>query len=95
MHVRFLICVDFDDHRIDCFSDISTSLFGEKLKEQVEERLLFYEQGAPPRKNSEAMKVIPCAITLTAVSKTLKDTGRPSREDPSETIPLEILWGVN
>lgn len=52
-------------HRIDCFSDVSTSLFGEKLKEQVEERLLFYEQGAAPRKNSEAMKVCACALTLT------------------------------
>merc|ERR1719444_499884 len=32
--------------RIDCFSENSTSIFGEKLREQVEERLKFYETGA-------------------------------------------------
>eukprot|EP00884_Botryococcus_braunii_P017528 jgi/Botrbrau1/4459/Bobra.0348s0044.2 len=44
--------------RIDCFSEVSTSLFGEKLKEQVEERLSFYDQGTAPRKNSDAMMVV-------------------------------------
>jgi hypothetical protein len=44
--------------RIDCFSEVHTSLFGEKLKEQVEERLMFYDQGKAPGKNSEAMKVV-------------------------------------
>ncbi len=43
--------------RIDCFMDISTSAFGEKLKEQVEERLRFYEEGIAPTKNSTAMHV--------------------------------------
>jgi nucleolar protein 56 len=41
--------------RIDCFQDVATSKFGEILKEQVEERLRFYEDGVKPRKNSEAM----------------------------------------
>lgn len=41
--------------RIDCFSDIQTPLFGEKMKEQVEERLSFYEQGTAPRKNIDVM----------------------------------------
>ena len=30
--------------------------FGEKLKEQVEERLTFFETGATPRKNIDVMK---------------------------------------
>ncbi len=43
--------------RIDCFSDVATSAFGEKLKEQVEERLRFYEEGIAPRKNIAVMQV--------------------------------------
>ncbi|KAF6284624.1 NOP56 ribonucleoprotein [Rhinolophus ferrumequinum] len=42
--------------RIDCFSEVPTSVFGEKLREQVEERLSFYETGDIPRKNLEVMK---------------------------------------
>lgn len=41
--------------RIDCFTDTPTSLFGELLKEQVEERLKFYEEGTTPRKNGDVM----------------------------------------
>ncbi|XP_068224518.1 nucleolar protein 56, partial [Palaemon carinicauda] len=41
--------------RIDCFSENLTSVFGEKLKDQVEERLKFYETGDIPRKNIEVM----------------------------------------
>lgn len=42
--------------RIDCFSEIPTSVFGDKLREQVEERLSFYETGELPRKNVDVMK---------------------------------------
>merc|ERR1711972_1056171 len=42
--------------RIDCFSDACTKLFGEKLKEQVEDRLKFYDTGDLPKKNVDAMK---------------------------------------
>jgi len=41
--------------RIDAFSEESTSVFGAKLKEQVEDRLKFYETGDLPRKNVEVM----------------------------------------
>ncbi|CAM6046485.1 unnamed protein product [Sphagnum compactum] len=42
--------------RIDCFSETNSSAFGEKLKEQVEERLDFYDKGIAPRKNIDVMK---------------------------------------
>merc|ERR1712115_256615 len=42
--------------RIDCFSDESTIVFGEKLKDQVEERLAFLTEGTTPRKNIEVMQ---------------------------------------
>merc|ERR1712119_93722 len=41
--------------RIDAFSDESTTVFGSKLKEQVEDRLKFYETGDLPRKNVDVM----------------------------------------
>ncbi|CAN6295092.1 unnamed protein product [Urochloa humidicola] len=42
--------------RIDCYSEASTSVFGQKLREQVEERLEFYDKGVAPRKNLDVMK---------------------------------------
>jgi len=41
--------------RIDAFSEDATTVFGSKLKEQVEERLKFYETGDLPRKNVDVM----------------------------------------
>ncbi|XVF54657.1 hypothetical protein PTKIN_Ptkin05aG0198900 [Pterospermum kingtungense] len=42
--------------RIDCFAERGTTIFGEKLREQVEERLEFYDKGVAPRKNIDVMK---------------------------------------
>lgn len=42
--------------RIDCFADMPTKVFGEKLRQQVEDRLKFYETGEVPKKNIEVMK---------------------------------------
>ncbi|GAA5940881.1 snoRNP complex protein NOP56 [Sporobolomyces koalae] len=42
--------------RIDCFADTPSTKFGEVLRNQVEERLSFYESGSNPTKNADAMK---------------------------------------
>merc|ERR1712039_296317 len=42
--------------RIDCFSETPTSIYGQKLKTQVEDRLKFYEAGDLPKKNLEVMQ---------------------------------------
>lgn len=42
--------------RIDCFTDEPSDLFGSKLKEQVEERLVYYETKELPKKNIDAMR---------------------------------------
>lgn len=42
--------------RIDCFAEQPTQIFGQKLKQQVEDRLKFYETGDIPKKNIEVMK---------------------------------------
>lgn len=41
--------------RIDAFSNVVTSKYGEAMNKQVEERLNFYATGATPRKNIEVM----------------------------------------
>ena len=37
-------------------TEVNTNAFGEKLREQVEERLEFYDKGIAPRKNIDVMK---------------------------------------
>merc|ERR1719284_1378132 len=49
--------------RIDCFSDIATCIFGEKMKDQVEERLSYLSEGTTPRKNLEVMQEAIKAVT--------------------------------
>merc|ERR1712001_364563 len=41
--------------RIDCFAEHATNIFGSKLKEQVEDRLKFFETGEIPKKNMDVM----------------------------------------
>jgi nucleolar protein 56 len=44
--------------RIDSFSEEPSRLYGEKLRDQVEERLKFYETGAAPRRNLDVMEEV-------------------------------------
>lgn len=44
--------------RIDSFADEPSNVYGQKLREQVEERLKFYETGAAPRKNIDVMEEV-------------------------------------
>jgi len=41
--------------RIDCFADVPTNVFGDVLKNQVEDRLKFYDSGSLPPKNADVM----------------------------------------
>ncbi|CCL99748.1 uncharacterized protein FIBRA_01770 [Fibroporia radiculosa] len=44
--------------RIDCYSDKPSPMFGEALRQQVEERLNFFETGASPSKNADAIRKV-------------------------------------
>merc|ERR1719296_695497 len=44
--------------RIDSFADEPSNAYGVKLRDQVEERLKFYETGAAPRKNIDVMEEV-------------------------------------
>lgn len=48
--------------RIDAFSDVPTTKFGEVLRSQVEERLDFYANGTAPTKNADAMVSLNCLV---------------------------------
>lgn len=41
--------------RIDCFAEVPTNVFGDILKNQVEDRLKFYDSGTLPPKNADVM----------------------------------------
>ncbi|KAL0926870.1 hypothetical protein M5K25_003123 [Dendrobium thyrsiflorum] len=88
--------------RIDCFSDMNTTVFGEKLREQVEERLDFYDKGVAPRKNVDVMKsAIEIAQSLAGEddgekkginepSKKKIKKKKKSKDEAEEIEPLEI-----
>jgi nucleolar protein 56 len=44
--------------RIDSFIDEPTTKYGDQMREQVEERLAFYESGTAPRKNADVMQAV-------------------------------------
>ncbi|CAE8722609.1 unnamed protein product, partial [Polarella glacialis] len=58
--------------RIDCFSDEATTVFGEKLRDQVEERLAFLTEGTTPRKNIEVMQEAMKEVTKARKKKAKK-----------------------
>merc|ERR1711865_432190 len=64
--------------RIDSFSDEPTTLYGQKLREQVEERLECYNSGKAPKKNIDVM---------TAVKKELDAEGGGAMEVEAEEKP--------
>merc|ERR1712217_984891 len=68
--------------RIDCFSDESTTVFGEKLRDQVEERLAFLTEGTTPRKNIEVMQE-----AIKAVKKKRKK--KKKKDEATETAAAE------
>ena len=51
--------------------DVATKAFGERMKEQVEERLRFYEDGIAPGKNIDAMQACPTAAAAHEQSRVL------------------------
>ncbi|XP_059641083.1 nucleolar protein 56-like [Cornus florida] len=85
--------------RIDCFLDKNTTAFGEKLREQVEERLDFYDKGVAPRKNIDVMKSaienvqdkdtdmdIDKASTVPSVKKSKKKKSKAEAAEDGETM---------
>merc|ERR1712212_610151 len=76
--------------RIDCFSEAATSVFGSKLKEQVEDRLKFYETGDLPRKNVEVMAEAVEEAAEEIAKKKKKEKKKKKSEDAEESVTEEV-----
>lgn len=77
--------------RIDCFAETQTSVFGEKLREQVEDRLKFYESGDVPRKNIEVMQEAMKKVALQATEA--ENDGEPPKKKKKKKKQVEN--GIN
>merc|ERR1739840_61183 len=75
--------------RIDCFSESHTKVYGEKLKEQVEDRLKFYETGDLPRKNVEVMAEAVEEAAEDAKKKKKKEKKKRKAEGAEESVEEE------
>merc|ERR1712045_986146 len=75
--------------RIDAFSEDATTVFGSKLKEQVEERLKFYETGDLPRKNADVMNEAVEEAAEEAKKKKKKDKKKRKAEEAALDTTLD------
>lgn len=72
--------------RIDNYSDEPSTAFGQILKRQVEERLNFYDTGAAPMKNADAIKE---ALALTSDLVDEMDVEAAQESDDEEPAKAE------
>ncbi|XP_063228292.1 nucleolar protein 56 [Bacillus rossius redtenbacheri] len=72
--------------RIDCFTEEPCNVFGEKLRQQVEDRLKFYQTGEIPKKNVEVMQE---AITEAAIENKKKKKKNKKRKREAEAAADE------
>jgi nucleolar protein 56 len=67
--------------RIDSFIEEPTKAYGEQLRDQVEERLKFYDTGEAPRKNVDVMSAVAEGLRKIATKDAKKKGGDVSAED--------------
>lgn len=67
--------------RIDSFIDEPTNAYGEQLREQVEERLKFYDTGDVPRKNVDVMTSVSQSLRPALTSAAKKDKKKKAAEE--------------
>lgn len=79
--------------RIDCFNEQSTRIFGEKLREQVEDRLKFYESGEVPKKNLEVMKEALEAFDQQKVQEAAEKKKKKKKKRKLEEVAVEETNG--
>lgn len=60
--------------------DQNTSVFGEKMKEQVEERLRFYEEGVAPRKNAAVMGEAVASVKTAVATEDAAGEGKKKKD---------------
>merc|ERR1712194_11056 len=70
--------------RIDTFSDEPTRIYGEKLRDQVEERLKFYETGAAPRKNLDVIEEVARHLKVGKDAEDEDDAKKKKKKDKKD-----------
>jgi nucleolar protein 56 len=77
--------------RIDCFSDSPSTVFGEALKSQVDNRVAFYAHGEKPLRNAEVMDAVVKSIkkTVSTESSEKKSKKRSSKDAADEDEDME------
>ena len=75
--------------RIDSFINTPTTLYGEKMKKQVEERLAFNESGATPSKNLTMMQEVAEELALTAAPVMDAPSTPASKERSIESMDVD------
>lgn len=77
--------------RIDCFSDCPVEAFGEHLKQQVEDRLKFFESGELPKKNLDVMKeaIVAAAVQEAKIVKKRKKAMKKEKKAKEEVLEHE------
>lgn len=78
--------------RIDCFSDFQTTVFGAHLRDQVEERLKFYDSGEAPKKNVDVMQLAIAEATAAQAKLVKEEKKKAKKKKHSEG---EAAAGVN
>lgn len=77
--------------RIDCFSETTNDIFGQRLKDQVEERLKFYSTGQIPKKNVDVMHEAMEEVKLLPAEETdeVPASGKKKKKDKKRKIKEE------
>uniref|UniRef100_A0A7S4W2P5 Nucleolar protein 56 n=1 Tax=Alexandrium monilatum TaxID=311494 RepID=A0A7S4W2P5_9DINO len=77
--------------RIDNFSEEATTVFGEKLRDQVEERLAFLTEGTTPRKNIEVMQEAIKEMNKRRRKKKKKDEAKKAGAAEGEAVEEGVV----
>ena len=75
--------------RLDSFSEEPTDLYGLKMKEQVEQRLNFYETGVPPQKNADAMLEVAEEIKKEKAEKPAEEKKEEKKAEEEKPVEKE------
>jgi len=76
--------------RIDCFTEVPTKIFGEKLRQQVEDRLDFFTTGKEPKKNLDVMREA-LEETANMLAAQEKEATKKKKNDRKRKRESEIL----
>ncbi|KAJ1453924.1 hypothetical protein M885DRAFT_522772 [Pelagophyceae sp. CCMP2097] len=83
--------------RIDAFSDELTAKYGEQMREQVEERLKFFDNGATPRRNIDVMNDVAKELAALRDSEPAPSAKKDKKKKRAaeEVEPLQLVAEVS